>query len=297
MSFRDLMTDDISRSNVVLVGIPYDKSTSIKSGASEAPKTLRELSEYLPPYTMLMNDIKPLKIYDDGDYKLEKMDESFESLSESLYKVLNNDKFTLFVGGDHAVAISTEKAFIKKAHELGKTPVLFHLDAHADICDFYDGSKLSHATPVKRAIDNGLDPNNTVLFGIRSYEDQEVEYLNNHKEIKIFNPEMINNHLDDVLKYISKYKSNDYMVHLSFDIDMIDPSYAPGTGTPEHFGVESNKALELILNIIKNFNCQTMDIVEISPALDVNDVTSWLGLKILYEIFYVLKEKNELWNM
>ena len=60
MSFRDLMTDDIFRSNVVLVGIPYDKSTSIKSGASEAPKTLRELSEYLPPYTMLMNDIKPI---------------------------------------------------------------------------------------------------------------------------------------------------------------------------------------------------------------------------------------------
>ena len=294
MSFRDLITNDVSKSDVIIVGIPYDKSTSIKSGASLAPKTLRELSEYLPPYTVSMNDIKPLLIYDMGDYNLEKNIESFNSLSDSLYECINKGKFTIFIGGDHSISISSEKAFIKRAKDLNKIPVLFHLDAHADICDFYDSSKLSHATPVKRAIDNGLNPSNTILFGIRSYEDQEVEYLNNHKEIKIFNPEMINNHLDEVLKYISKYNSDEYMVHLSFDIDMVDPSYAPGTGTPEHFGVESKKALELILNIIKNFNCQTMDIVEISPILDVNDVTSWLGLKILYEIFYVLKEKNEL---
>ena len=294
MSFRDLLTDDVLKSDVVLVGIPYDKSTSIKSGARKAPETIRSLSEYLPPYTVLMQDIKPLKIYDEGDFLLKKTDESFEALADSLYRILKLERFTLFIGGDHAVAISTEKAFIKNAKDLGKTPVLFHLDAHADICDYYDGSHLSHATPVKRAIDNGINPENCVLFGIRSYEDQEVEYLSKHKEIKIFNPEMINNHFDEVLKYLKKYQSDEYMIHLSFDIDMVDPAYAPGTGTPEHFGVESKKALELILNIIKNYNCQTMDMVEISPELDVNDVTSWLGLKILYEIFYILKEKNGL---
>ena len=294
MSFRDLLTDDILKSNVVLVGIPYDKSTSIKSGTRKAPLTLRNLSEYLPPYTMAMNDIKPLKIYDEGDFLLQKNDESFEALSDALYRILKFERFTLFVGGDHSVAISTEKAFLKNCKDLGKTPVLFHLDAHADICDFYDDSKLSHATPVKRMIDNGIDPENVVLFGIRSYEDQEVEYLENHKEIKVFNPDTINNHLDEVLNYIKKYEGDDYMVHLSFDIDMIDPSYAPGTGTPEHFGVESKKALELILNVINNFNCSTMDLVEISPELDVNDITSWLGLKIIYEILYSLKERYKL---
>ena len=192
MSFRDLMTDDVLKSNIILVGIPYDKSTSIKSGARKAPKVIRNLSEYLPPYTMSMQDIKPLKIYDEGDFLLKKTTESFDALAESLYKILKLERFTLFVGGDHSVAISTEKAFLKNAKDLGKIPVLFHLDAHADICDYYDGSYLSHATPVKRMIDNGIDPSNVVLFGIRSYEDQEVDYLNKHKEIKIFNPDMIN---------------------------------------------------------------------------------------------------------
>ena len=294
MSFRDLITNDIDDSSVVLVGIPYDKSTSIKSGASEAPKRMRELSEYLPPYTMSMNDIKPLKIYDYGDLKLSKNDESFLKLKNELKSVIKDDKFTLFVGGDHAVSISTEAAFIEHAKAIKKIPVLFHLDAHADICDFYDGSHLSHATPVKRAIDNGLDTKNVLMFGIRSYEDQEVDYLSKHPEIKIFNPDTINNNLDEVFKYLEKYQGDEYLIHLSFDIDMIDPAYAPGTGTPEHFGVLSTKALELVLKIIKDFNCQTMDIVEVSPALDINDVTSWLSLKILYEIFYVLKEKNKL---
>jgi len=294
MSFRDLMTDDILKSNVVIAKIPYDKSTSIKSGARLAPKRLFDLSNYLPPYTMDMKDIKPLLIFDEGEFFVKKNETSFNNLADCFNRLLKFEKFTLFIGGDHAISIATEKAFIENSKYYNLEPVLFHLDAHADICDFYDGSNLSHATPVKRAIDNGIKKENVVLFGIRSYEDQEVEYLNQNKEIKVFSSNDINNNLDEVLKYIEKFKDKKYAVHLSFDIDMIDPAYAPGTGTPEHFGVLSNKALELILNIIKNFNCNSMDLVEISPKLDNNDITSWLGLKILYEIFYTLKEKYKL---
>jgi len=294
MSFRDLMTDDILKSNVVIAKVPYDKSTSIKSGARLAPKRLFDLSSFLPPYTVDMFDIKPLKIFDEGDFYLKKNIKSFESLADCFNRLLKFEKFTLFIGGDHSISIATEKAFIENCKYYNLEPVLFHLDAHADICDFYDGSYLSHATPVKRAIDNGIKKENVVLFGIRSYEDQEVEYLNNNKDIKVFSANDINNKFEEVIKYIEKYQDKKYAVHLSFDIDMVDPKYAPGTGTPEHFGVESINALNLILNVIKNFNCNSMDLVEISPKLDINDCTSWLGLKILYEIFYCLKEKYKL---
>ena len=293
MAFRDLTVKNIEEADIIIAGIPYDLSASVGKGTAEAPKRLRELSEYLPPYTMGMDDIKPLKIVDIGDYHLEKNEKKKKKLSEEVYELLKKDKFTLFLGGDHAVAISTEKAFINKARDNHKTPVLLHLDAHADICDFYDGSSLSHATPVKRAIDNGIAKDNVVMFGIRSYEDQEVEYLNQNKEIKVFNANDLNNRLDEIIKYIKdKYSdSNKYEIHLSFDIDMVDPSYAPGTGTPEHFGVESKNALKLVEEFIKDLNITSMDLVEISPALDVNDITSWLGLKILYELFYLLKVK------
>lgn len=291
MSYRDLMTDDVLDSNIIMVGIPYDKSTSIKSGAKDAPMKLLKLSEYLPPYTMNMEDIKPLKIYDEGMFYLKKNVKSFEVLAESIYYIYKMEKFNFFIGGDHSIAISTEKAFIRNSIDNKKIPVVFHFDAHADICDFYDNSYLSHANPNKRTIDNGLDTSNLVMFGIRSYEDQEVEYLSNHKEIKIFNPESINNNIDEVFKYLEKYKSEKYDIHLSFDIDFFDPAYAPGTGTPEHFGVLSTKGLELIKHIVKNYNVKSMDLVEISPKLDVNDVTSWLGLKMIYEILYILKGK------
>lgn len=292
MAFRDLMTDDILDSDVIYVGIPYDLSASIGKGAKEAPQKLRDLSEFLPPYTISMNDIKPLKIHDEGDFIVKKTNESFDALSNACLNVLNLEKFTLFVGGDHAVAIGTEKAFIDKCKRDGKTPVILHMDAHADICDYYDGSKLSHATPVKRAIDNGMDTKNITMFGIRSYEDQEVEYLSSHKELKIYSSNDINDRLDDVIdETIKKYSKSEFEVHISLDIDMFDPSYAPGTGTPEHFGVETRNGLKMILEFIKRLNVTSMDLVEISPRLDINDITSWLGLKLLYEIFYQLKEK------
>lgn len=292
MSFRDLMTDDVLKANLVIVGIPYDKSASVGKGTALAPDKMRKLATFLPPFTKDGLDLKGFKIYDEGNFYLKKNEKSFEALSLACKQILNFEKFTLFLGGDHATAISTEKAFSETSLKNGRIPVLLHLDAHADICDYYDGSPLSHATPVRRAIDHGIKTENIVMFGIRSYEDQEVDYLTKHPELKVYSAKDINDKVDAIIKdVIARFSDSKYDVHLSFDIDMIDPSFAPGTGTPEHFGVESDKALKLILSLIESLNVSSMDLVEISPKLDVNDITSWLGLKILYEIFYVLKLK------
>ena len=293
MAFRDLLTDNLNEADLVLVGIPYDKSASVGKGTRLAPQRLRKLSEYLPPYTMAMNDIKPFKIYDAGDYYPKKTEASFDELKKACSTALKAGKFTLFLGGDHAVAIATEKAWLDDAKEKGLIPILLHMDAHADICDFYDGSKLSHATPVRRTIDNGLEPKNVLMFGIRSYEDQEVQYLSAHPELKVYSANQVNDETEIIIHdLITRFSGDKYSIHLSLDIDMFDPAYAPGTGTPEHFGVESRKGLALIEAIITNLKVTSMDLVEISPALDVNDVTSWLGLKILYEIFPLIRDKK-----
>ena len=151
---------------------------------------------------------------------------------------------------------------------------------------------MSHACTNKRAINNGLMTSNLVMLGIRGFEAYEVTYLKQHPEIDVYTSTYINdNGIDGIIKKLKKRFDNElYEVYLSYDIDANDPSYAPGPGTPDHFGVDSQTILKFITSIISSLNVKVMDIVEVSPPLDVNNVTSWLVLKTLLEIFEILKK-------
>lgn len=282
--FRDLLTNDLEESDVILLGIPYDEGCSCGKGASLAPKVIRELSSFLPPFTADGKSLKNLKMYDYKDvFEFSKIEDKFK-------EVLSHNKFNLVLGGDHSVSIPTEKAFLDYATSLNKTPVIIHIDAHPDICDFYDGSKYSHACTNKRAIDNGYKTENIVLVGIRGYEEQEVIYLNQHKELEVYNASYLNEFgFDKVLESLfKKYKDDKYLIYLSYDIDANDPSFAPGTGTPEAFGLNNIKLLNFIKQLFINLPIKVMDIVEVSPVLDANNITSWLALKTIYEILGIL---------
>lgn len=284
--FRDLLTENIENSDVVLLGIPYDLGCSCGKGASLAPGIIRELSSYLPAFTMDGKSLKDVKIFDFGDVSL------FDEIEDKFKSILEYNKFNLVIGGDHSVSIPTEKAFYEYAKKMNKIPVIIHLDAHPDICDFYDGSKYSHACTNMRAIDNGYETSNITMVGIRGYEEQEVIYFNNHPEIKVYNASFLNEYgFSDAVNYlIDKYNDKDkYLIYLSYDIDINDPSFAPGTGTPEAFGLNSIKLMNFIKVLFKNLPIKVMDIVEISPVLDTNNITSWLALKTIYEILGLIK--------
>lgn len=289
--FRGLLTTKLDDAKIVLLGIPYDLGCSCGKGASGAPTRMRELSSYLPPFTMDGVKIEP-KIFDYGNFDV--CDHFLDKLSEKSLEILKLNKFSLFIGGDHSVSIGLEKSFCQYAKELKKIPVIIHLDAHPDICDFYDNSKFSHACVNMRAIDNGFGCENIVLIGIRGYEEQEVMFLQKHPELKVYNASYLNDHgFTQVLKdLVSKYQNEKYMVYLSYDIDANDPAFAPGTGTPEAFGLQSNQLMKFIKSLFINLPIMAMDLVEISPRLDCNDLTSWLGLKTLYEIFEILKRRG-----
>ena len=282
--FRELLTTNIESANCILTGIPYDLGCSVGKGARLAPQRIRELSGFLPAFTKDGKDIRNFKIYDNGDIK------KFDALEGEMIKLYDQKSLKLFIGGDHSVSIPLQKAFIKKARENGKIPVILHIDAHPDILDFYNGSKYSHACTNKRAIDNGLLTSNLMMFGIRGFEAYEVTYLKEHPEIEVFtSSDILNDGIDVAIKRIKKrFSGENYEIYLSYDIDANDPSFAPGTGTPEHFGVNSNDILKLILSIFTNLNVKVMDIVEVSPVLDINNMTSWLVLKTLLEVFGVL---------
>ena len=171
---------------------------------------------------------------------------------------------------------------------------IIHIDAHPDICDIYEDSPYSHACPIKRAIDYGYDMKDILLIGMRGFELQEIQYFEKHPELEVYSSSYIQEKgISKVVQRIKEKFQEDYWVYLSYDIDANDPCYAPGTGTPEPFGLKSLDVLNIILSIFKEVDVQAMDLVEIAPPLDCNDITSWLGLKTLYEIFNILKVRRK----
>lgn len=291
--FRDLMAKSEEEANVFLCGVPYDKNASVGKGASLAPKVMRELSYDLPALDMLGNNLTKVKIADLGDFD----GDNFENLKKNIEeKLLSKDGFHVILGGDHSIAIASERAFFDDCVKRGKTPVIIHMDAHPDICDVYDGSKYSHACPIFRALEYGYKDENITMVGIRGFEAQEIETFKKHPKLDVFKSFDIKKLGVEALLtlLVSKYRDSKYEVYFSYDIDANDPAYAPGTGTPEAFGLTNFETVAILTGLIANLNVTCLDIVEVAPPLDVNNITSWLALKSLYEVFHTLIESNKL---
>ena len=272
--WRGLTAASLESADVALFGICADEHCSVMHGAAQAPKILRECSAYLPPVDANQKPIT-LKLFDLGDVLGYNETDIYKKTTEAFQKDL-----TIVLGGDHSVSIFTQKAF----HECRNRVGLIHIDAHADICDDYDGSKLSHACVVRRALENGFDPKDVVMIGIRSYELQEVEFLQHNDILVLSSDYIIENGCETVLKKLYDHFIDYNSVYISFDIDVVDPAYAPGTGTPEAMGIAPRDAKNLLCGLIKCLPVKVIDFVEVSPPLDCNNLTSWLTLKLLLEI-------------
>lgn len=286
--FREMLTKNIDEANILLGSASYDLSCSCGSGTSKAPEKLRELSSYLPCYDANFHQISDVKIYDYCDVRFKTSAAKFyQELEEQAKEMLKLDKFVLFFGGDHSISVPLEKAFYDKYHNLNKHPVIIHIDAHMDILDEYMESNMSHACTNRRALDNGYQVGDINMVGIRSYEDGEVKFYHDYPELNVITADMFRElGYQKVVEKIKNRYDDNAVFYLSFDIDAIDPSYAPGTGTPETFGLTPLQMRDFLTLSFKELDIKAMDLVEISPKLDCNDITSWLGLKLIYEIIY-----------
>ena len=287
------MAKSEEEANVFLCGVPFDKNASVGKGASLAPQVIRELSYDLPALDMLGNDLRKVKIHDLGDF----CGDSFEELEKNFAdNLLIKDGFHIILGGDHSIAIASERAFYDSCIKRNKVPVIIHMDAHPDICDVYEGSKYSHACPIFRALEYGYEDRNITMLGIRGFEAQEIETFKKHPNLDVFKSFDIKKLGVEALLtlLVSKYRDEKYEVYFSYDIDANDPAYAPGTGTPEAFGLTNFETVAILTGLIANLNVTCLDIVEVAPPLDVNNITSWLALKSLYEVFHTLIESNKL---
>lgn len=294
----DLNTANEDEAGVCIMGIPFDGAVSCGKGAALAPEKLRALSRYLPATTETGEIIRNLKIYDMGDAAVDlEWARYYREVEDRACALMKKGRFSLFLGGDHSVTIPLHRAFGRYSGETGKKKIgVIHFDSHADICDTYDGHKWSHACTERRTVEDVISPGDLAYLGLRSYEIEELEYFDAHPEVLVMKAFEVfrDGYMACYKKLEEKFKDYDAL-YFTLDIDVVDPAFAPGTGTPEAGGLSSREILELTKLVLDNLPVKAMDVVEVSPSLDQeNDITSWLALKIIYEVFGSLERRESI---
>ena len=282
----EINCSEVDGSDVCIMGVPFDGAVSCGKGTALGPEVIRNLSRYMPPTTEEGILFNSLKVYDHGDVAVDlNWPRYYKTVEDEAFKLMQSKAFCLFLGGDHSVTIPLQRAFGRNSK--GKKIGIIHFDSHSDICDEFDGHKWSHACTERRAVEDVISPEDLALVGIRSWETEEIDYINAHPEVLLINAYDIHTkgYSDVCNKLNEKYAGYDAL-YLTLDIDVLDPSCAPGTGTPEPGGLQTREMLEIIKFLITELPIRAMDLVEVSPPLDsVNNITSWTALKIIYEVF------------
>lgn len=270
--------------DVALVGIPFDGGATYRPGPRFGPRNIRVQSAIIRPYNpaLKINPFERKRVADFGDLAVNPLsiEDTFERIERGLAPLVKAGVIPLSVGGDHSILLPILRALARRHGPLA----LVQLDAHSDTWDSYFGSRHSHGTPVRRAIEEGiLVPNAVVQIGLRGqvYGESDFDFSRNHGIAWISSEEF---HRDGVprIKPLLR-RVIDRPCYLTFDIDVVDPAFAPGTGTPQVGGLSSAQAVELV-RALRGLKLVGADVVEVSPPYDTGEITSLLAANILYEI-------------
>lgn len=271
----------IGEADVVVLGLPFDKATSFRKGAAEAPDRIRLISGHISPTTEDGRSLSGLNVLDLGNLDPEDTDQNdYFKKVENRAVALFKESFPTFIGGDHSVSIPLLKAATSIwGDKLG----VVHLDAHLDLCGELNGNLLSHGCTHRRVIeDSAMTFDNICFVGIRSYEQQELEHIEGQR-VNIFKAdEMYRQGIEKTVEKIIKKLQHCEVFYLTLDIDFLDPAAAPGTGTPKPGGF-STRELFTLLRELAGLKFIGMDVVEVSPPLDHNDITSFAAQRAITE--------------
>ncbi|MDO8727276.1 MAG: agmatinase [Candidatus Methanoperedens sp.] len=263
---------DYKTARYVICGVPFDGTSSFRTGSRLAPQEMRAASYNFETYSSFFDiDLADVKIHDAGDLKVATtIDETLEMISVTAEKYFRDAKIPIMLGGEHSLTFPFVNACKNKYPDLG----FVVLDAHMDLRQEYRGEKNSHACISRHIIENVTQKYASV--GIRSGNKEEYDYVNENK-IKVFSAEDvfskgIESVIDDIRKEIKG------PIYLSVDMDAIDPAYAPALGTPEPYGLTPRDVREVISCLSPKI--VGFDLVEIAPEYDSGG-TSILGAKIV----------------
>lgn len=287
---RQPHTRDLTGVDVAIVGVPYDGSTSYRSGARFGPRAIREQSLLLWGYHNALNvaPFKAMKVIDYGDVDVVPVDilATHAAIDTEVGSIVKEGLTVISLGGDHSIALPLLRAHARKYGRLA----VIHFDAHPDTWDTEFGDhKYSHGTPFRRAIEEKLiDTSAYIQIGIRGPTSGAQDYKDalelGARMITI--DESMRIGLGGILNEI-RQRAGDKPIYVTLDIDSIDPAFAPGTGTPEVGGFSSYQMLQ-VLRGLKGLNLVGFDLVEVSPPFDHSNITSILAANLVFEFLSLL---------
>lgn len=271
---------EYEESRIVLFGAPFDSTTSFRPGARFGSAAIRHESFGLETFSPYQDkDLTDYCVFDSGDLELcfGSAEMALADIEQRTTKILKDAKFPLLIGGEHLVTLGAVRAVWKHHPDLH----IIHFDAHADLRDDYLGARLSHAAVMRRSHEL-LGDGRIHQFCIRSGERSEFQFANDHTDMHPFG-------FDGLPVLVEALKESDAPVYFTIDLDCLDPSVFPGTGTPEAGGVTFPQLLEAILLV-----CQTRvvgaDINELAPMLDSSGASTATACKVLRELILALNK-------
>jgi guanidinobutyrase len=280
---------DLSQLDVAVVGVPFDIGTSNRPGARFGPRGIRSESVLLRPYNMATRaaPFDHLRIADTGDVATNPYNllDSVDRIEAHYDALMAAKLITLTMGGDHTIVLPILRSLVKRHGPVG----LIHIDAHTDINDTMFGERIAHGTPFRRAMEEGLlDPLRVTQIGVRGtgYAADDFDWSRDQGFTVVQAEECWGKSLAPLMDQV-RARVGDGPVYLSFDIDGLDPSFAPGTGTPEIGGLTIWQALEIIRGC-RGLNLVGGDLVEVAPVYDATGNTSLVAANLLYEMLCVL---------
>lgn len=263
---------DYVDSKIVIFGAPYDSTTSFRPGTRFGPSAMRNESFGIETYSPYQDkDLLDINVFDSGDLELifGTPEKALSDIEAAADEILTDNKIPCMIGGEHLVTLGSVRAAAKRYSNLH----IVHFDAHADLREDYLGERFSHACVMHRCHDI-LGDGRIYQFGIRSGDREEFNFAENHTIMQKFN-------FDGLKEVVEKIGQNP--VYFTLDLDVLDPSQFPGTGTPEAGGVVFTELLNAIKEVSK-LNIVGFDVNELCPVYDQSGASTALACKLLREI-------------
>lgn len=266
------------QASVVLYGAPFDSTTSFRPGARFGPSAIRHESFGLETYSPYQDkDLMDIRVFDSGDLELcfGSSELALSDIENRTKEILKAAKLPVLLGGEHLVTLAAVRAVFHEYLDLH----IIHFDAHADLRDDYLGTKLSHACVLRRCHEL-LGDNRIHQFCIRSGEREEFQFAAQHTDFHPFT-------FDGLKETVQELKEKKVPVYFTIDLDCLDPSAFPGTGTPEAGGVSFLELLDAIRTVAQA-NIVGADLNELAPMLDVSGVSTATACKVLRELLLAI---------
>ena len=280
---------DAAGLDACFIGVPIDIGTSNRAGARFGPRQIRAESSLLRPYNMATRaaPFDSLRVADIGDVAINtfNLSASIDIIEAAFDEILGHGCRPLALGGDHTITLPILRAMKKKHGALG----LVHIDAHADVNDEMFGERVTHGTPFRRAVEEGLiEGARVVQIGLRAtgYAADDFDWPRAQGFRVVEAGDCWNRSLEPLMAEVRE-QLGDGPTYISFDIDGLDPAFAPGTGTPEIGGLTSAQGLEIIRGC-RGLDVVGGDLVEVAPPYDISGNTSLVAANLLYEMLCVL---------